>query len=32
MALKPVFEAFDGRYDYGLLRCVRAGMGLTAVD
>ncbi len=32
MALKPVFDAFEGRYDYGLLRCVRAGMGLTAVD
>ncbi|TCT23100.1 DNA helicase RecQ [Thiobaca trueperi] len=26
MALKPVFDAFDGQYDYGLLRCVRAGM------
>ena len=21
---KPVFDAFDGRYDYGILRCVRA--------
>jgi ATP-dependent DNA helicase RecQ len=27
-ALKPVFDAFDGKYDYGLLRCVRAGLGL----
>jgi ATP-dependent DNA helicase RecQ len=26
-SLKPVFDAFQGRYDYGLLRCVRAGMG-----
>ena len=26
MALKPVFEALEGRYDYGVLRCVRAGM------
>jgi ATP-dependent DNA helicase RecQ len=26
-ALKPVFETFDGKYDYGLLRCVRAAMG-----
>ncbi len=26
MALKPVFDAFAGKYDYGLLRCVRAGM------
>jgi ATP-dependent DNA helicase RecQ len=25
-ALKPVFEHFGGRYPYGLLRCVRAGM------
>ena len=23
-ALKPVFESFDGRYSYGILRCVRA--------
>ncbi len=22
--LKPVFEAFDGRYDYDVLRCIRA--------
>jgi ATP-dependent DNA helicase RecQ len=22
--LKPVFEALDGRYDYGILRCIRA--------
>jgi ATP-dependent DNA helicase RecQ len=27
-ALKPVFDAFQGKYDYGLLRCVRVGMGL----
>jgi ATP-dependent DNA helicase RecQ len=27
-ALKPVFETFQGKYDYGLLRCVRAGLGL----
>jgi len=26
MALKPVYEAFQGQYDYGLLRCVRAAM------
>ncbi|MCB1875785.1 MAG: HRDC domain-containing protein, partial [Chromatiales bacterium] len=25
-ALKPVYEALEGRYDYGLLRCVRAAM------
>ena len=23
--LKPVFEALEGRYDYGVLRCIRAG-------
>ena len=28
MALKPIYEAFQGQYDYGLLRCVRAAMGL----
>ncbi len=28
-ALKPVYEAFEGRYGYGLLRCVRAAMGDT---
>jgi ATP-dependent DNA helicase RecQ len=28
-ALKPVFDAFFGKYDYGLLRCVRAAMGLA---
>jgi len=28
-ALKPIFDAFDGKYDYGLLRCVRAGLGLS---
>jgi len=27
MPLKPVFEAFQGKYGYGLLRCVRAAMG-----
>lgn len=27
LTLKPVFDAFQGRYDYGLLRCVRAAMG-----
>ena len=26
-ALKPVYDAFQGTYDYGLLRCVRAAMG-----
>ncbi len=25
-SLKPVFEALDGLYDYGILRCVRAAM------
>jgi ATP-dependent DNA helicase RecQ len=24
--LKPVYEAFQGQYDYGVLRCVRAAM------
>ena len=24
MALKPVFDAFEGKYDYDVLRCVRA--------
>ncbi len=28
MALKPVFEALQGKYDYGILRCVQAGMGV----
>ena len=23
--LKPVFDALDGNYDYGVLRCVQAG-------
>jgi ATP-dependent DNA helicase RecQ len=32
LTLKPIYEHFEGRYDYGLLRCVRAGMGITAVD
>jgi ATP-dependent DNA helicase RecQ len=27
LTLKPVFDAFAGKYDYGLLRCVRAAMG-----
>ncbi|MGR9072006.1 MAG: DNA helicase RecQ [Gammaproteobacteria bacterium] len=26
IALKPVFDAFGGAYDYGVLRCIRAGM------
>jgi len=26
-ALKPVYEAFEGRYPYGILRCVRAAIG-----
>ncbi len=25
-ALKPVYDALDGAYDYGILRCIRAGM------
>jgi len=24
--LKPVYDAFDGQYDYGVLRCVRASL------
>ena len=24
--LKPVFEKFEGRYDYGIIKCVRAGL------
>ena len=24
--LKPVYDAFEGQYDYGVLRCVRAGL------
>jgi ATP-dependent DNA helicase RecQ len=27
--LKPVFDACQGKYSYGLLRCVRAGLGLS---
>lgn len=27
--LKPVFEALDGNYDYGVLRCVQAGFVTT---
>ena len=26
-ALKPVYEALEGKYDYGILRCVMAAMG-----
>jgi ATP-dependent DNA helicase RecQ len=26
--LKPVFDIFGGKYEYGLLRCVRAAMGV----
>lgn len=26
-ALKPVFDAFEGQYSYGILRCVRAALG-----
>ncbi|WP_207680175.1 DNA helicase RecQ [Desulfonema magnum] len=25
-ALKPIFDQFQGRYDYGILRCIRAGL------
>ncbi len=25
-ALKPVYELFDGQFDYGILRCIRAGL------
>ena len=25
--LKPVYELFEGRYDYGVLRCVQAALG-----
>jgi ATP-dependent DNA helicase RecQ len=32
LSLKPIYEAFEGRYDYGLLRCVRAGMGVLEAD
>jgi ATP-dependent DNA helicase RecQ len=27
--LKPVFDACRGKYSYGLLRCIRAGLGLS---
>jgi ATP-dependent DNA helicase RecQ len=27
--LRPVFEALQGQYDYGILRCVQAGMGMA---
>ena len=26
LKLKPIFEAFGGRYSYGILKCVYAGM------
>ncbi|MGH8501630.1 MAG: DNA helicase RecQ [Gammaproteobacteria bacterium] len=26
LTLKPVFERFEGKYDYGILRCVRAAL------
>ncbi len=29
-ALKPVYEALDGAYDYDILRCVRAALGREA--
>lgn len=29
LTLKPVYDAFGGQFDYGLLRCVRAAMGQT---
>jgi len=25
-ALKPVYEKFEGKYDYGILHCIRAGL------
>ncbi len=28
--LKPVFESLEGEFDYGILKCVKAAMGLTA--
>ena len=30
-ALKPVYDALDGAYDYGVLRCVRAALHRKAV-
>ena len=27
-ALKPVYDALNGEYDYGLLRCIRAAQSL----
>ena len=24
--LKPVFEHFEGQYEYGVLRCIKAGL------
>jgi ATP-dependent DNA helicase RecQ len=32
MTLKPVYDAFDGKYDYGVLRCVRAAMAVSQGD
>jgi ATP-dependent DNA helicase RecQ len=29
MVLKPVYDAFEGRYAYGILRCVRAALGVA---
>jgi ATP-dependent DNA helicase RecQ len=31
MPLKPVHEALEGAYDYGILKCVQASMGITQV-
>jgi ATP-dependent DNA helicase RecQ len=25
-ALKPVYELFEGQYNYGILRCIRAAL------
>ncbi|WP_296703981.1 DNA helicase RecQ [Thiocapsa sp. UBA6158] len=30
ISLKPIYDAFEGRYNYGLLSCIRAGMGISA--
>jgi ATP-dependent DNA helicase RecQ len=32
LRLKTVYDAFDGRYDYGSLRCICAGMGVIVSD
>jgi len=29
-ALKPIFDQFNGKYDYGLLRCIRSGLWAAA--